>query len=347
MKKLLILLLSLFIFLNGCQVEKQVISYTVYPIGYLLDRIGGNRVETISLQKQEMIQRAQAVEEFDEILKRSSLLFHLGELEPYLDVNRSNIEKSKVITNDLSSNNAIYEFKRYTRVYVDGKESYIEGPYYNSKVFDTIDVNTKDLHLWLDPISMISMAKEIKTYLASNYVEQSSYFNENYDKLVNDLVRLDAQYQLLAQKCKDENKSVKFVSMSASFGNWQKAYGFQVYPVILSKYGVLPNQEQLSVIKSRIIENEVKYIAYEPNMTEDMIALFNELESELHLTRVNLSNISSLTSSQENDNKDYLSIMYENLNVLENMITENVDVNTEEVQEDAEAVETEKETNKS
>ena len=29
--------------------------------------------------------------------------------------------------------------------------------------------------------------------------------------------------------------------MTASFGNWQKTYGFQVYPVILAKYGALPN----------------------------------------------------------------------------------------------------------
>ena len=32
-------------------------------------------------------------------------------------------------------------------------------------------------------------------------------------------------------------KSIRFVSMTASFGNWQKTYGFQVYPIILSKYG--------------------------------------------------------------------------------------------------------------
>ena len=110
--------------------------------------------------------------------------------------------------------------------------------------------------------------------------------------------------------------------MSASFGNWQKAYGFQIYPVCLSKYGALPSETELEIIKQRIIDDGVKYIAYEPNMTEEMTVLFNQLEDELKLTRVNLNNISSLTPSQLANNKDYLSLMYENLNVLENMTTE-------------------------
>ena len=54
-------------------------------------------------------------------------------------------------------------------------------------------------------------------------------------------------------------------------------------------------------------------------MTAEMNELFNELADELNLTRVNLSNLSSLTSTQINDGKDYLSIMYENLSVLENI----------------------------
>ena len=54
-------------------------------------------------------------------------------------------------------------------------------------------------------------------------------------------------------------------------------------------------------------------------MTIEMSELFNSLADELNLTRVNLSNLSSLTPTQVNDGKDYLSIMYENLSVLENI----------------------------
>ena len=163
------------------------------------------------------------------------------------------------------------------------------------------------------------MAKTIYQILASNYVEQSAYFKENYTALESDLIEVDARYQNLANKLKSESKVIKFVSMTPSFGCWQKSYGFQVYPVCLSKYGALPNEKQLEAIKKRIIEDDVKYIVYEPNMTIEMSELFNSLADELNLTRVNLSNLSSLTPTQVNDGKDYLSIMYENLSVLENI----------------------------
>jgi hypothetical protein len=55
-------------------------------------------------------------------------------------------------------------------------------------------------------------------------------------------------------------------------------------------------------------------------MTEDMIELFNRVEDDLGLTRVELSNLSSLTDSEAEAGKDYLSIMYENLSVLETMV---------------------------
>ena len=42
---------------------------------------------------------------------------------------------------------------------------------------------------------------------------------------------------------------------------------------------------------------------------------------ELGLIRVDLNNLSSLTSAQSEGNKDYLTLMYENLAALETMLT--------------------------
>ena len=52
-----------------------------------------------------------------------------------------------------------------------------------------------------------------------------------------------------------------------------------------------------------------------------MLDLFSSLEKELNLKRVNLSNISSLTTTQRTDNKDYLTLMYENLAVLNSIVS--------------------------
>ena len=313
--------------LTGCIETKRYIAYSVYPVGYLINRIAVDKVNTISIQTDEMVQVSNIVDNYEEILKDSTYFFHIGKLEPYLDLYSNEITETGVEIVDLSVLNSIYKFQRYTLVYVDGKESYVEGPYYNSELFDKIDTNDNDLMLWMDPIGMLSMANDIYQLLSTNYVEGATAFKDNYSKLESDLIGLDASYQNLSTRLKKENKTIKFVSISASFGNWQKAYGFQIYPVCLSKYGALPSDEELEIIKKRIIDDEVKYIAYEPNMTEDMLNLFNQLETELGLTRVNLNNVSSLTVSQSANNKDYLSLMYENLNVLENMATDIITVN--------------------
>ena len=92
-----------------------------------------------------------------------------------------------------------------------------------------------------------------------------------------------------------------------------------MYPVILSKYGSLPNGLQLEAIKERIIADGVKYIAKENNMTEDMEELYNQLVTDLKLKEVALHNLSTLTQTNIDNNEDYIKIMYDNLAALESI----------------------------
>ena len=137
-------------------------------------------------------------------------------------------------------------------------------------------------------------------------------FDDNFDKLEVDLARLDADFQSL----KEKTKKVSFVSMTPSFGNWQKSYGIEVYPVTLSKYGALPTKERLDIIKQRILKDHVRYMAMEPNLPKDMVELREELIQELGLIPIDLNNLSSLSKEDLDAGKDYLSIMYRNLETL-------------------------------
>jgi len=318
-RKFLCVLLCLFM-LSGCVTSKKYVAYTIYPIQYLLERIGGNKIETISIQNNSIVQTANIVENYEEILKNSMYFFHIGNIEPYLDLYSDEIENTGVNDIDLSYLNAVYKYKRYNVVYSeDGDSTWYESSYYNDAIFDEIDTYDYDLFLWLNPICMLSMAESVYSTLSSNYVEQSDYFKANFETLENELVTLDANYHKLAVTLKKNDVTLKFVSMTGSFGSWQKAYGFRVYPICLSKYGALPNDAQLALIKERIIQDDVKFIVYEPNMSDEMSALYQELETELGLKRVNLSNISSLTVTQNNDGKNYLSLMNDNYAVLQSM----------------------------
>lgn len=301
--------------LTGCNTSKPLICTTVYPVEYLVKRIGGDFVEVCNLSDGPIIQRATIKSNYQQLIDQAAVVMTMGQMEPYLQIYLPDIRKSRIDIVDLASTSVIYEFKRYTTAYVSNSEVIVESKYYEGMAFDRVDVYGKDPILWIDPIATTSMAKNIRDWLIDNYPEEKRTFEENYELLAAELARLDAEFQLL----KARRLTMKFVSITPSFGNWQKAYGVSVYPIILSRYGVIPNDEQMQIIKQRIVDDGVQYIAFEPNLSEDLRELYNQLRTELNLVQINLHNLHSLTANDIESNKDYLTIMFENLSLLESI----------------------------
>ena len=328
MKRLLKLMLCLCMsaVLIGCSGQRRTrIAYTVYPIGYILSRLTGKDVPYQSIQQNtyQMIQNAKIVPDYENRLSRAIILFHIGNLEPYYEVFESSIEDAGVRVVDLSKGNAVYEYGRYeSNEDENGNITFDTVPYYDGPAFDHIDVLRQDLYLWLDPIAMLSMASEIRDWLIGRYPSSSSMIEESYSSLQNDLIELDAQYQSLKN-----NNGLSLVTMSPSFGCWQKSYGISVYPVVQSMYGVLPDEKQIQEIEKTIIENNVRYIVFESNMNEEMTELFYRIQSDCNLTRIELSNLSCLSENEELEGKDYLSLMYQNLSVMLNTISDHQEEN--------------------
>ena len=90
----------------------------------------------------------------------------------------------------------------------------------------------------------------------------------------------------------------------------------EVYPLVLSEYGVLPDEEQLNFIKEEIKKNNVKYIVCDDTLPEDMQELYRSVRDELKLTPLNLSSLTKLSEKNVESNMDYMTIMYQNLKAL-------------------------------
>lgn len=318
-KKLaLISVFLLSIVLTGCKPSRPTIAVTNYPVEFLVNQIGGEYVSVHMISDGTLIQRAQIVDEYETYLNDSDVLFYIGGLEPYMELYLDDIRSSKISMVDLSAISALNQFKRYTSTSLDGKIVTAETQWYEGDLFKNIDLYDKDPILWIDPISMSSMGSTICDWLSDKYPEYAKAFQQNFEALENDLARLDADFQSI----KDNQLNISFVSMTPSFGNWQKSYGVKVYPVCLSRYGALPSESQLSIIKQRIQNDGVRYIVKEPNLPEDMVKLHDRLVDELGLISVELSNISSLSEHEIESGVDYRSIMYQNLKVLEDIAEE-------------------------
>lgn len=311
--KLLLAVLLLTGTLSGCKTGKPVVGVTVYPVQYLVQRLAEDKVDIVMLSQGTTIQRATIISDYAAQLKRINILFRVNQLESYYEVYRKEIDASQVKVVDLSITAGLYNFRRYTIADVAGSEVTVESDYYKGEIFTKIDMYDKDPMLWMDPIAMTSMSKTILQWLLKNYPEEAKRFNANYKKLEAELARLDAEYQSLRL----QKKYVAFVSLTPSFGNWQKAYGFGIYPVFLSRYGVYPSDAQIQLIKQRIKADGVGYIALENNLPEDMKSLYASLMSDLDLKSVVLHNVTFLSEADIAGNKNYFTLMYENLDQLE------------------------------
>lgn len=312
---LFIILIVVLSSLTACTTRRPTICVTNYPVQYLVQRIGGDRADLCMLTNGDIIQQASVVQDYSELIDDAQLIITMGQLEPYWELIRSEARASSAQIIDLVTTSAVYEFKRFTQVSAGGSVVIFESDYYDGIDFNMIDTYDMDPVLWMDPIAMNSMARRIRDWFIDYYPEDQRFFNENFLQLENDLVRLDSEFQIL----KNRGERIAFVSLTPSFGNWQKAYNVQVYPIMLSRFGALPNARQLDLIKERIMSDGVEYIAFEPNLTPQLRELYTTLKEELNLTQVNLHNLMSLTPNEIEEGRDYLSIMYDNLSFLESM----------------------------
>ncbi len=297
--------------LTGCVNQRATVTTTIYPVKYLIEQLAGDRVDVEYISTDEFIQRAEMVPKYKDILEKTTLFIYVGELEPYMDVFESEIMSYKFEIINLANLSAVNKFRRYTTVSVNNTTVTTESDYYNSDLFDMVDMYDKDPFIWLDPIAMASMASTIKDWLQSYYPEDSLIFENNFKTIQANMVRMDAEYQSL------KNLNVKLATVGCTFGNWQKPYNVQVYPLIMSKYGVLPSDEQLAFIKKTIVENDVKFIVRDETLPEDMMALYEQVRDELKLKEISLSSLSRLSDEDKDKNKDYMTIMYDNLISLE------------------------------
>ena len=112
--KLFTAVLSSCLLLSGCTMIKTQAAYTVYPVGFLIGRLAGETITAKTIQTESIVQRSQIRGDYEEILNDSEVFFHIGLLEPYLNVYSSEINALPLTKIDLSTMNAVYDFQRYS-----------------------------------------------------------------------------------------------------------------------------------------------------------------------------------------------------------------------------------------
>lgn len=324
MKALYKKILTMLVFsllLVGCSSKKIKVGYTVYPVKFLFEEIGQDKVETYNFADDQMILRSQLSIDYKDILNEVDSLFIIGELEPYLDIISQDIADAKTNIIDLSLRSGVSEFSRFTKVNIDNKVIDVLNNYYENPIFDTIDTYTNDPYLWQDPIIMTSLANQVRDYLVLTDPDSTDFYNENFEKLKIKLAYLDANYLELR-----DNEINSFATMTPSYGVWQSNYDFSISPIILSKYGVLPTKQQLEIIKVRLVNDNVSHLIIDNTLDADVNELAESLAKDLGLEKVYLSNLAVRSASEKESDLDYIQIMNANLSVLESLSINDVEI---------------------
>ncbi|MBP1971078.1 zinc transport system substrate-binding protein [Virgibacillus natechei] len=336
-------LLLVGLFAVGCSEENQAststdesdltIYTTIYPLQYAIEQIGGGTVNVESVypagadahtyeptskdmtaiaESDAFIYLGAGMEAFaetvgDALSSQDVSLMEIGEHEElftaYEDEHVHEHEEEEVHTHESHDHESHDE--EGNGGHEDEKQDEHAGHSH-----DGHNHGDHDPHFWFDPLRMIEAAEIIKDELIALNPSKEADYNENFESLRSNLIELDDQYtEILGEK---ENKQV--LVSHAAFGYWEERYDIEQIAVNGLSTENEPSQKELIEIIDQVEENNLKYILFEQNSSNRVTKVIQE---EVGLEPLTIHTLEVLSEEDITNNKDYLSLMNDNLEVLD------------------------------
>jgi zinc transport system substrate-binding protein len=319
MKKILVLILSLFtvLTLSACGDDEEytnVVYTTVYPMQFLLEEIGGNtitvlRVPGSTTHSHEDTITFDAKDQID--MMNADLLFYVGGgVDTYIPNLKETVFDDGVVTLVDVSETVSYVEVCYTDTHDhDGEEVHDEEPV-------TCDENSmsEDPHFWLDPVRMLQAATLVKDKLIVQYPENSELYNNNFRVLEAALEKLDEDFQEMADLA-----TKPIIATTMLFNYIHVRYEIEYISLTNSVHTEEVDSGTIIDMIDEALFHEVHTIVFEANTNFPAGETFLEqllLEDPL-AEKASMHGLGNLTEDEITSGYNYLSIMYENLEVLE------------------------------
>ena len=279
MKKLLFITLCI-ITLSGClnkdSMEDITVYTSIYPIEYVTEKLYGEHSNIISMYPND-------TNPYDyKLTKKQVKDFGQGNLIVYNGLGR---EKDYIV--DMINSNK------------------------NLKIIDStarIEYTNSMDEIWINPSNILTIAQNIrnglKEYITSSYLQKE--IDENYNNLKLQISTIDAEMKEMVQ-----NATSKAIIISDNDFKFLEKYGFEIISIDKNT----ASDKDLSDAKKLIANKTVSYIfAKKGNASTDNIN--DILKSYPTTTVLELDTLNTISNSDKSDNKDYITIMYENIDLL-------------------------------
>ncbi|MBT2692808.1 zinc ABC transporter substrate-binding protein [Bacillus sp. ISL-55] len=170
-----------------------------------------------------------------------------------------------------------------------------------------------DPHVWLDPILSIKLASNIKDSLIELMPDREQEFERNFAQLEKDLKELDNEFKTVIDQA--ENKHL--LVAHEAYGYWANRYGI----IQIAVNGLSPTQEpsqrELTKLIEEAKEHNLKYIAFEQNVSSRVAEM---IQREIGAETVTLYNLESVSAEDMKNQEDYFSLMRKNLQTLDKVL---------------------------
>ena len=315
MKKIAMLVTTILIVMTLSACNKSLcegdncVYVTVYPMQYLVEQIAGDYVDVVRVPGSQVHSESidwSAKEIID--MKNADILFYInGGVDTYIPEKEESVfEGSNVKLVDISDT-VIYNEVCFSHEH-DHSGDEPEEPL-------ECDENSlsEDPHFWLDPLRMLIAAEVVKDELILEFPENESIFIDNFEFLKLKLERLNADYQLMAD---ESTKPV--ITTVMLFTYWHIRYDIEILSITTSAHSSESSASDIIHFAEEAALHEIHYILFEKNTNspagEGVLAELIKVD-ELAAAAY-LHGLGNLTTEEINAGLNYLSIMYENLEVL-------------------------------
>lgn len=296
---------------HSSESEPIEIFTTLYPLEFLVERIVGDTGEVTSILPTgaDAHTYEPSVKTIVDIAESDAFIFIGHQMEPYAHSIEDTLKDEDVLLLSLG---------KYDQLFQDEIEHEEDG---HGNETDEAHENEgdheeghqhgdQDPHFWLDPVRMIEAGEIITDRLSHKFPAYKDEYEKNFQELQSELEQLDQQFKELIQ-----NKNRKTILVAhAAYGYWESRYGIQQLSVRGLSSSQEPSQKELEEMAREIQEKEITFMILEQNTDDRLTKMIAE---ELELDIIHLHNLSSLTDKELNQNKDYITIMKDNINVLD------------------------------
>lgn len=282
-KKFLLLTIMLSILLTtGCfkrdKMEDIDIITTIYPIEYITNRLYGENANITSIYPR--------------------------------GININNFKLTKKLLKDYSNKellvyNGESNEREMAKTFLNKNK--------NLKIIDAsygVDLSYSTKNIWLNPSNILMIAQnirnELKEYITNPYIINE--INNQYDLFKVDI----SEYETELKKIADNSEDKRIITLDESL-NFLEKYGYTVINLTENNEN---KENNILLAKDLLANKKLNYVFITENNENN--TLINELKNNYDAEIITFKALETITEEDLNNNKDYLSIMYENLDLIKN-----------------------------